>query len=140
MQNDQYGVRFNVSCFISFVSSRTCHRGNRSQKHLTDAPPHLDAPRKDGSGSISFEELTTALETLGLDTSEKDVNAFIKMGDDDEDAMGDDSHYQVEYDEFLGMMKKMMQDKSPEDDRDEGREVEVKEGMEGAGRGRRGLG
>lgn len=71
---------------------------------------------QDGSGSISFEELTTALETLGLDTSEKDVNAFIKMGDDDEDAMGDDSHYQVEYDEFLGMMKKMMQDKSPEDD------------------------
>ena len=36
--------------------------------------------------------------------------------DGDEDAMGDDSHYQVEYDEFLGMMKKMMQDKSPEDD------------------------
>mmetsp|Transcript_29646 Transcript_29646/g.78506 ORF Transcript_29646/g.78506 Transcript_29646/m.78506 type:complete len:185 (-) Transcript_29646:277-831(-) len=71
---------------------------------------------QDGSGSISFEELTTALTTLGVDCSEKNVHQFIARGDDDQFEMADDSHYQVEFDEFLGMMKVMLQTQTPEDE------------------------
>jgi len=67
-------------------------------------------PARRKQTQISFEELTTALETLGLDTSEKNVHQFLARADDDSFEMADDSHYNVEYDEFLDMMKKMMQD------------------------------
>jgi len=63
----------------------------------------------DGGGSIGKEELTQLLEALGENLTEDEIGAM--MREVDEDGSG-----QIDFEEFLGMMKKkMMNEVRPND-------------------------
>jgi len=68
----------------------------------------------DGSGSIDFSELTTAMKALGFEPTEEEVNEIIKQADDDVGL--EEGAYAVEYDEFLLLMTKKICEHDAEDD------------------------
>lgn len=67
----------------------------------------------DGSGAIDVRELETAMKALGFEPTEEEMHNVISAADDDfglEEGAGE-----IEFEEFLLMMKQKMLDHEPKD-------------------------
>jgi len=90
----------------------------KTQKELSDAQKEeikqaFDLFDTDGSGSIDARELETAMKALGFEPTAEEIRHTIGTVDDDvglEEGAGE-----IEFDEFLIMMKAKLLDHDPKD-------------------------
>jgi calmodulin len=64
---------------------------------------------KNGDGTIPVKEIGTVMRALGLNPTEQEINDFIKEADKDNSGT-------IDFQEFLGIMKKKMTDSDTEEE------------------------
>mmetsp|Transcript_95456 Transcript_95456/g.297599 ORF Transcript_95456/g.297599 Transcript_95456/m.297599 type:complete len:169 (-) Transcript_95456:67-573(-) len=84
-----------------------------SEQQKVEIKQAFDLFDTDGSGSINARELETAMKALGQEPTKEEIEAVIRSVDDDtglEDGAGE-----IEFDEFLQLMKSKLLEHEPKD-------------------------
>lgn len=92
-----------------------------TEQQLEDCRAAFDMFDKDGDGTVTTEELTAVLRSMGQNPTEAVVQEM--MDDVDTDGSGT-----VEFDEFVGLMTKYLLSSNPEEDLRESFKVFDKDG------------
>mmetsp|Transcript_77647 Transcript_77647/g.175571 ORF Transcript_77647/g.175571 Transcript_77647/m.175571 type:complete len:170 (-) Transcript_77647:84-593(-) len=90
----------------------------QTQKELTveqqeEVKQAFDLFDTDGSGAIDYAELDSAMKALGFEPTEEELQHMIKQTDIDEEVM--EGQGEIEFDEFLLLMKSKLLEHEPKD-------------------------